>query len=137
MDSVGRKRKINLRNIIMSITVKVFPEDKARAEIKKCPKIVRDYFKKLKEVSDNWQRLCGEAIGKLKAQAKIIDANSPDDAIKFYRWMEKSEWVELTYSPDGLGNGEIKRFVKGKRDQFQYGKTIEQLYEIFKQESQQ
>ncbi len=56
----------------MSIQVNQFDENKAKAEIKKCPQIVREYFKLLQEQSDNWKRLCHTAIGKLKEKGEYV-----------------------------------------------------------------
>lgn len=50
----------------MSIQGKCFDEEKAKAELKKCPKIVRDYVKLLTESRDRWQELTNKAIAKLK-----------------------------------------------------------------------
>lgn len=56
----------NQRGGVFNPQVKQFDEQKAKDELKKCPKIVRDYVKLLVEHRDNWQKLCGQAIGKLK-----------------------------------------------------------------------
>lgn len=50
----------------MSITVKVFDEAKAKAELKKCPKIVRDYVKLIEQSRDRWKDIGQKAINKLK-----------------------------------------------------------------------
>ena len=50
----------------MSIQVNCFNEKEAELEVKKCPKIVRDYVKLLKENSKRWQELSKHAISKLK-----------------------------------------------------------------------
>ena len=55
----------------MSIEVKCFDDRGAEDALKKCPKIVRDYVKLLKENKERWRKLTGEAISKLKAQAKV------------------------------------------------------------------
>jgi len=54
----------------MSITVKSIDEQKAKQEVKKCPKIVRDYVRALEnalEMSKNTNR---KAIAKLKQLSK-------------------------------------------------------------------
>lgn len=40
---------------------------KAEAELKKCPKIIRDYVKLLKEHNEHNKKLLNKAINKLKA----------------------------------------------------------------------
>ena len=54
----------------MSIQVKVFDERKAKDELKKCPKIVRDYVKLLEYHLDIQKQLTAKAIGKLREQCK-------------------------------------------------------------------
>jgi len=54
----------------MSIQVKCFDEKKAEAELKKCPKIVMDYVKLLKESRDRWQQLTNKAIAKMRKESK-------------------------------------------------------------------
>jgi len=39
----------------MSILVKNFDKDKAKLELKKCPKIVRDYVDSLHDYIDSWK----------------------------------------------------------------------------------
>jgi len=48
------------------ITVKQFDEKRAKEELKKCPKIVQDYVKLLKEHMENWKDISNKAIAKLK-----------------------------------------------------------------------
>ena len=48
------------------VTVKPFSDEEVREELKKCPKLIRDYVQKLRESNSDWQRICGEAIQKLK-----------------------------------------------------------------------
>lgn len=50
----------------MSIEVKVFDERKAKQELRKCPKIVRDYVKLLEESNERWKELTNKAIKKLR-----------------------------------------------------------------------
>ncbi len=50
----------------MSINVNVFDTKEAEAELKKCPKIVRDYVRLLKDNADRWEELTKTAIKKLK-----------------------------------------------------------------------
>lgn len=54
----------------MSIQVQHFDDSGAENALKECPKIVRDYVKKLKESNKHWQKLCGMAINKLKKDSK-------------------------------------------------------------------
>lgn len=54
----------------MSIQVKCFDERKAKEEIKKCPKIIRDYVKLLEENLERQKQLTALAIGKLKEKCK-------------------------------------------------------------------
>lgn len=61
----------------MSIQVKQFDEQKAKEELKKCPKIVRDYVKLIEQSRDNWKDLTHKAISKLRNPDKpsdLIDA---------------------------------------------------------------
>ena len=51
---------------IMSIQVECFDEKKAEQELKKCPKIVRDYVKLLKQSNERWKDLTNKAISKLR-----------------------------------------------------------------------
>jgi len=53
----------------MSIQVSCFDAKKAEAELKKCPKIVRDYVKLLKENNERWKELTSKAVSKLKNNA--------------------------------------------------------------------
>jgi len=50
----------------MSIQVECFDEKKAEQELKKCPKIVRDYVKLLKQSNERWKDLTNRAISKLR-----------------------------------------------------------------------
>ena len=52
----------------MSLQVECFDEKKAEQELKKCPKIVRDYVKLLKSSRDRWKDISDKAISKLKIQ---------------------------------------------------------------------
>jgi hypothetical protein len=54
----------------MSIQVQHFDDTGAEKALKECPKLVRDYVKKLKESNKHWQKLCGMAINKLKKASK-------------------------------------------------------------------
>ena len=54
----------------MSIEVKCFDEKKAEEELKKCPEIVRDYVKLLKDSRDRWKDISDKAISKLKTLSK-------------------------------------------------------------------
>jgi hypothetical protein len=54
----------------MSIEVKCFDELGAEAKLKECHKLVRDYVKKLKENSKNWQNLCGKAVNNMRERSK-------------------------------------------------------------------
>jgi hypothetical protein len=54
----------------MSIEVNVFDERGAEAKLKECPKLVRDYVKKLKESSKNWQKLCANAVNNMRERSK-------------------------------------------------------------------
>lgn len=49
-----------------SITVKQFDEEKAKQELKNCPKIVRDYVKLLKEQVVNWKDIQNKTMKKLR-----------------------------------------------------------------------
>lgn len=60
----------------MSIQVNCFDDRKAEVELKKCPKIVRDYVKLLKESNKRWEQLTNKAISKLREEAKNISSNS-------------------------------------------------------------
>lgn len=53
----------------MSIKVKCFDEATARAELRKCPKIVQDYFKLIERSRDSWEDIAHKAISKLKKEA--------------------------------------------------------------------
>ena len=53
----------------MSIQVKVFDENKAKQELKNCPKVVRDYVKLLEECLKNQQDLTAKAISKLREKS--------------------------------------------------------------------
>lgn len=46
--------------------VKVFNEELAISELKKCPKIVQEYVKLLKQHNENWKDIANKAITKLK-----------------------------------------------------------------------
>lgn len=59
----------------MSVQVNCFDDRKAEAELKKCPKIVRDYVKLLKESNERWQQLTNKAISKMREEAKNISSN--------------------------------------------------------------
>lgn len=50
----------------MSLKVECFDQKKAEQELKKCPKIVRDYVKLLKNSRDRWKDISDKAISKLK-----------------------------------------------------------------------
>lgn len=50
----------------MSIQVKCFDDRKAEEELKKCPKIVRDYVKLLKEHMNLQSELTAKAIDKIR-----------------------------------------------------------------------
>lgn len=65
----------------MSIQVNCFDDRKAEAELKNCPKIVRDYVRLLKESNERWQQLTNKAISKLREQAKNID-NTPEEILQ-------------------------------------------------------
>ena len=54
----------------MSIEVKCFDEKGAEAELAKCPQIVKDYVKKLKNSRDSWKDICAEAVSKLRNASK-------------------------------------------------------------------
>lgn len=54
----------------MSILVECFDDKKAEEELKKCPKIVRDYVKLLKENYRRQEDLTKLAIKKLKEISK-------------------------------------------------------------------
>jgi hypothetical protein len=74
----------------MSIVVKCFNEDGAKEELKKCPKIVRDYVKLLNETLKNQQDLTQKAIGKLRGLSKELEeANSEVKRLKEYEFMYK------------------------------------------------
>lgn len=63
----------------MSIQVNCFDDRKAEAELKKCPKIVRDYVKLLKESNERWKQLTYKAISKMRKEVKNI--SNPDPLI--------------------------------------------------------
>jgi len=46
----------------MSVQVKCFEEHKAKLELKKCPKIVRDYVKLIERSANNWKGISEKAI---------------------------------------------------------------------------
>ncbi len=50
----------------MSIQVSCFDAKKAEAELKNCPKIVRDYVKLLKESNERWKEITNSALFKLR-----------------------------------------------------------------------
>ena len=50
----------------MSITVKQFDDRKAKEELKKCPKIVRDYVKILERSIESWKDISNKCIKKLR-----------------------------------------------------------------------
>ena len=50
----------------MSVRVKCLDERKAKVELKKCPKIVRDYFSAMERSMDSWKRISEDAIKKLR-----------------------------------------------------------------------
>ena len=50
------------------LIVKEFDVERARKELKSCPKIVRDYVKLLISHKEHWQSLCQKAISKLREQ---------------------------------------------------------------------
>ena len=54
----------------MSITVKHFNEHKAKEELKKCPKIVQEYFKLIMGHYEKQKELTTKAISKLKELSK-------------------------------------------------------------------
>ena len=54
----------------MSIVVKSFNEQKAKDELKKCPKIVRDYFKLINEAYERQIQLTNHAISKIRELSK-------------------------------------------------------------------
>lgn len=57
----------------MSVLVECFDEKKAKDELKKCPKIVRDYFRLIQDSSDRWQDISQKAIKKLKTENKACE----------------------------------------------------------------
>lgn len=59
----------------MNPTVKCFDEKKASEELKKCPKIVRDYVKLLKQHKEKQKELTDSAIRELKKYAKSPKIN--------------------------------------------------------------
>lgn len=54
----------------MNVNVNQFDDKKAKAVLKTCPKIVRDYVKLIEEQSVRWQELTKIAIKKIKEQSK-------------------------------------------------------------------
>lgn len=58
----------------MSVTVKAFDEYKAQAELKNCPKIVRDYVKLLKAAMGRQQELMRAQNIKICEQAAEISS---------------------------------------------------------------
>ncbi len=54
----------------MSIQVKSLDVHKAKDEVKKCPKIVRDYVKALERSLENNQALVSKCIGKIRELSK-------------------------------------------------------------------
>ena len=54
----------------MSVKVKCFDSQKAESELKKCPKIVRDYVNLLKENNEQWKQMTHKAISKLQDKTK-------------------------------------------------------------------
>lgn len=48
------------------VHVKCFDEAKAKSELKKCPKIVRDYVKLLLQSNKRWEQIVNIQIAKLK-----------------------------------------------------------------------
>lgn len=50
----------------MNPQVKQFDEEKAKAALKECPKIVRDYVKLLQQHIDKWKGISYNAISKLR-----------------------------------------------------------------------
>ena len=55
----------------MSIKVKELDTDKAKQELKQCPKIVRDYVKSLEYHLDIKQDIINKAIAKIRELSKI------------------------------------------------------------------
>lgn len=51
-------------------TVKPFDVDKAKKELKDCPKIVRDYVKLLEKHNQKWKELTQKSISKIKELSK-------------------------------------------------------------------
>jgi len=56
----------------MSIEVKVFDEENAKHELKRCPVIVRQYFKLINDTLERQKALTDEAIKKLRLQGQEI-----------------------------------------------------------------
>lgn len=54
----------------MSIEVKSIDTHQAKAELKKCPKIVQDYVRSLESVYEMNRASLNKAIGKLREQNK-------------------------------------------------------------------
>lgn len=50
----------------MSIRVENFDDRKAKEELKKCPKIVRDYVKLLEKSIESWKDITNKCIKKLR-----------------------------------------------------------------------
>jgi hypothetical protein len=59
----------------MSIQVKHFDDAGAEKALKNCPKLVRDYVKKLKESNKQWQKISGQAVKKMR------DINENNDVL--------------------------------------------------------
>lgn len=58
-----------MTHIQKNITVKCFDVYKAEEELKKCPKIIRDYVKLLKEQTERWKALQRTTMKKLISKA--------------------------------------------------------------------
>ena len=80
---------IQLKSKEMSIQVNVFNEQKAKDELKNCPKIVQDYLKLLEEHNEREVALTKKAISNLRlAGAQLSETKQELEEVK-----NKAKWV--------------------------------------------
>ena len=89
----------------MSIEVKCFDDRGAEAKLKECPKLMRDYVKKLKVSNENWRNLCGKAINNMRERSKknggLPDVSGPFSAKDMH---EFAVYVLASWNSGDRGN---------------------------------
>lgn len=70
----------------MSIKVNCVDEKKAKAELKNCPKVVQEYVKALVASNERWKYVNGEALKKIREQAKIMSIPIEKEVASFVEW---------------------------------------------------